>query len=306
MHSAQLEYFLAVARTKRFSRAAEELFISQSSLSKQIRALEDELGVELFNRGYAEITLTAAGETFHGFARDAFANWEEVVQKLSRYRTATHGTIRVGALPLVGIYDLHSELADFQLDHMDVQIDYYERNQDDLLRRLEMKLLDIAFLRTDYLLTEEYEWIPLVDNEIVIICSLDHPLANSERVDIHDLADERFVLIDPQSNIYKMFTRECRRAGFEPDVTYTHARHEPLVGAVSRNIGITALPRGLTTGRFEDLVSWVPFEEPLYSHVGLVIPKHRELSPCTEEMVEFFRRKSPSAQEDSEFAHASD
>jgi len=293
VNCVQLEHFLAVARCKRFSRAAEECYISQSSLSKHIKALEEELGVELFVRGYSEVSLTPAGEMFLPFAKKTFLDYEEILQGLAQYSPTAPLRIRIGALPLMDVYDLHSDIADFQVDDPGIQIDFHELNQGEILRHLEMNQLDVAFLRTDRLSAEEFEWIPLIRDEIMIVCSIRHPLARAHRVAVADLKDERFVLIDKQSSIYALFIEECRRGGFVPNVTFTHARHEPLVSAVAKNIGITALPQGLTRGRNESLLACVPLTTPLFSEVGLVIPRGKALTPWTRRLVDHFRRTFP-------------
>jgi len=287
---AQLEYFLAVARSKKFSRAAEDSYVSQSSLSKQIKALEEELGVDLFIRSSAGVSLTPAGETFLEFARKTCRDHESVLLDLERYNTSAHFRVRIGALPLMGAYDLNSDLADFQLDNMATQIDVCERNQDDILRRLEMGRLDVAILRTDLLPADEYDWVTLVRDEIVIVCSNNHPLARARRVPVGDLENERFVMLEKQSIIYTLFVEECRKNGFVPNVIFTHARHETLLSAVNRNIGITALPRGLTHGRNETSLSCIPLQDPLYSEIGLVTPKGRRLTPMAEKLVQHFAK----------------
>lgn len=289
MNSQQLEYFLAVAKGKRFSHAAEELFISQSSLSKQIKSLEEELGVDLFIREPAGAVLTPAGEVFYEYATRAWGDLESLLVNLAPYSRSALARVRVGALPLMTPYDLHADLSDFQVDNPTLLVEYWERNQGDIIGRLEMNRLDVAVLRTDRLSREAYDWVPLIRDEIMIIASRLHPLARRAQVALEELRNEGFVLIDRQSSIYCMFVEECRRHGFVPNVKFTHARHDAVVSAVTRNIGITPLPRGLVHGRSEALVSCIPLTEPLYSEVGLVWPKDRPLTPWAERLVAHFR-----------------
>jgi LysR family transcriptional activator of glutamate synthase operon len=285
---AQLEYFLAVARSKKFSRAAEDSYLSQSSLSKQIKALEEELGVELFVRSSAGVSLTPAGEMFLLFAGKTHRDYENIVLSLGRYSAGTHLRVRVGALPLMGAYDLDSALARFQIDNMSTQIDLVEREQTNLLRRLEMNQVDVAIIRTDNLSRDEYDWVTLVRDEIVIVCSTHHPLARVRRISLGELKDERFVMLDPQSAIYTIFSEECRKEGFFPNVIFMHARHRPLLSAVSRDIGISALPRGLTHTKDEPGLCCVPLQRPVYTEIGLVFRKDRELTPWADKLVKFF------------------
>jgi DNA-binding transcriptional LysR family regulator len=286
---AQLEYFLAVARSKKFSRAAEDSYLSQSSLSKQIKALEEELGVELFVRSSAGVSLTPAGEMFLVFAGKTHRDYESTLLRLGHYSAGAQLRVRVGALPLMAAYGLDSKLADFQIDNMSTQIDLFEREQGNLLRRLEMDQVDVAIMVTNNLSRDEYDWVTLVRDEIVIVCSNHHPLARAHRISLGELKDERFVSLDPHSANYAIVTEECRKEGFFPNIIFTHTRHRPLLSAVKRGIGITALARGLTHTKDEADFCCVSLENPLYMETGLVFRRDRRLTPWAEELVKYFR-----------------
>lgn len=297
MNVAQLQYFLAVTREGKFSAAAESSYVSQSSLSKQIKALEEELGVDLFNRNAKGATLTPAGEVFLEFATGTYRHYEELLIRLEQYGTSARLHIRIGALPLVSDYGLHGDLADFQIDNMGIQMDFVERSQGEIVRRLELDRLDLAILRTDLLSPTEYEWVDLVRDEVCIVCSFRHRLAHRKSVTAEMLRDERFVLLDEQSAVTVRFVQRCREAGFCPNVIFTHTRHEPLIGGVSKNAGITALPRGLTRrisrDRSEMLITCVPLEAPLYTNIGLVKRRDHSLSPWAEKLYEHFLSRYP-------------
>lgn len=289
MRFAQLEYFLAITRSGKFCQAAEQAYITQSSLSKQIKALECELGVELFVRSPTGVTLTPAGETFLEFADTTFREYERVLRMLGRYSSGASLLVRVGALPLMTAYDLHPTLSAFQVDNMSVQIDLFEREQTNLIKKLDLNLIDLAILRTDQLCPDKYEWVPLVRDEIVVICPSTHPLSRAHRIAIKELRDERFVLMDEHSAIHKLFIDECHAADFAPNVVFTHARHEPLLSAVQRQLGITVLPQKLSYCKSNTSLVRIPLEHPLYTDIGLVHPKGQRLTPWAEKLVEFFR-----------------
>lgn len=297
MNVAQLQYFLAVTREGKFSTAAESSYVSQSSLSKQIKSLEEELGVDLFNRSAKGATLTPAGEVFLEFATSTYRRYEDLLVRLEQYGTSARLHIRIGALPLVSDYGLHGDLADFQIENMGIQIDFVERNQGEIIRRLELDRLDLAILRTDLLSPTEYEWIDLVRDEVCIVCSLRHRLAHRKSVTPDVLRDERFVLLDEQSAVTVRFVQRCREAGFCPNVIFTHTRHEPLIGGVSKNAGITALPRGLTRRISRDpsetLITCVSMEQPLYTNIGLVKRRDHSLSPWAEKLYQHFLSRYP-------------
>ena len=284
----QLEYFLAVARNKNFSRAAEDAYVSQSCLSKQIKALEEELGVALFDRSSTGASLTAAGEQFLDFAIKTHCECENIMLTLGQYTFSGQDRVRLGAVPLMEAYDLDSTLADFQIDNMGTQVDLVEREQASLIRRLELDQVDLAIMVTNGLSPEEYDWVPLVRDEIVVVCSNHHPLARSRRVAIGDLRDERFVLLDATSANYAIVTHRCREAGFFPNVSFMHTRHRPLLSAVKRDIGITLLARALTHTKDEASLSCIPLKDPFFMEVGLVYRRDRRLTPWANALVKFF------------------
>lgn len=288
MKFEQLEYFLAVARSQNFSRAAEDSYVSQSSLSKQIKALEQKLGVELFVRSSAGVSLTPAGEMFLAFASKTHREYECVLLSLERYSAKGHDRVRLGAVPLMVEYDLDSTLADFQLDNMDTQVDLFEREQTNLLRKLEMDQIDVAIVITNNLSPDEYDWVALVRDPIVIVCSNHHPLARAHRISLGDLKDERFVMLDQNSANYTIVCEACRNEGFFPNVIFMHTRHRPLLSAVKRGIGITALARGLTHTKDEAAFCCVPLESALYMETGLAFRKDRKLTPSAQNLVKFF------------------
>ena len=294
MNFAQLEYFLDIARSGKFCLAAEHSYVSQSSLSKQIKALEEELGVELFVRKSSGVTLTPAGETFLSFAARTFRDFESVQMALGEYSAGASLHIRVGTLPLMTAYDLHADMSAFQVDNMSVQIDLFEREQSNLLRRLDLNQVDVAILRTDMLSPDRYDWVPLLRDEVVIVCSNAHPLARAHRVSVGDLRNERFVLLDSQSAIHQWFVDRCHAADFSPNVVFTHARHEPLLSAVQRNLGISALPLGLTHLKDENSLARIPLECPLYTDLSLVYNKGQTLTPWAARLVDFFRKARSS------------
>lgn len=291
---SQLQYFLAVAHEGKFSTAAESSYISQSSLSKQIKSLEEELDVDLFVRGAKGTTLTTAGEVFLEFATMTFRRYEDLLMRLEQYGTSAQHHVRLGALPLVTDYNLHADLADFQIDNTDVQIDFVERNQGEILRRMDLDRLDLSILRTDLLSSTEYEWIDLIRDEICIVCSVRHRFARRQSITLDMLLDQQFVLVDEQSAIAARFIEKCRQAGFRPNILFTYKRHELLIGVVGRNTGITALPRGMTRRISRDrsgaMITCIPMEEPLYTNVGLVKRRNHTLSPWADKFYEHFRR----------------
>lgn len=131
MHYNQVEYFLAIVNAGGFSRAAETIFVSQSSLSKQIKALEEELGTELFNRKVPGCKLTESGEIFLKYATVVRKQHLELLESIASSNNKYLYRIKLGSLPILSLksYGFTSLIADFQAEHLNYNIDYLEKDQ---------------------------------------------------------------------------------------------------------------------------------------------------------------------------------
>lgn len=133
MDFRKLESFFTIANTGKFVDAADKLFISQSSLSKQMSQLERELGVKLFKKTRSGIELTQAGRDFYGYVRKALPEYQHEVAHLQQYKRESTFVLSMGALPLTEEYGFAECFASYWVRNTSVQIKFYERNQNDLL-----------------------------------------------------------------------------------------------------------------------------------------------------------------------------
>jgi len=124
-----VDYFLSIVEYKSFSRAADELYLSQSSLSKQIKSLENELGKQLFARQGAQIELTSYGKLFWEFAKKVSREYQNFISQLPQDNTVQMYTLRLGVLPLLFEYNLMGIILKFQMVHDNIQLMLFEDNQ---------------------------------------------------------------------------------------------------------------------------------------------------------------------------------
>ncbi|KAA1182241.1 LysR family transcriptional regulator [Rhizobium tropici] len=145
MHPRLLKTFLAVARTRNFTRAAEEVHLAQSSVSDQIQSLEAELGAALFIRSRSSLELTAAGEALRPYAEEILAIGNEARAAVEAVLGAAVGTVTIGALETIASMKLPQWLPAFQRDHPDIDLRVKVAGSGDLLRKLEVGEIDVAF-----------------------------------------------------------------------------------------------------------------------------------------------------------------
>jgi len=150
MELRQVEYFLKVVETGNFLHAAEDLYISQSSLSKQIMALEKELDCSLFDRSKRKVVLTPAGETFLGYAREFMRTYQAMLSGMAQYKSTP--TLTIVAIPVIAQYGIPAYLARFQQAYPMFQCVLIEREASAVLSALNNHYCDLALLRDNYLL----------------------------------------------------------------------------------------------------------------------------------------------------------
>jgi DNA-binding transcriptional LysR family regulator len=245
MELRHLRYFVAVAEQLSFTRAAALLHMAQPALSVQIRQLEDELGVELFDRSRRAIALTHAGETMLGESRRLLASLARSVDLVRRVGAGAIGSIAVGFVPSASNSVLPSLLRRFWEAHPDVAVTLREMAPGDLVDGLHAGNLDISFL---YLPFSD----PLLDHLVIVrepfVAALpfDHPLARETTVDVADLRDEPFVTPADHGmmpGLHAKVTAICHAAGFVPRAVQDDVwLVQTIVALVAAGVGVALVP----------------------------------------------------------------
>lgn len=193
MELRQLKYFVKSAEYLNFSVAAKHLYITQSTLSQQIKQLEFELGFELFLRNSRHISLTEAGEEFLPFARKTIQDAEDGVQRLHDLQHVKAGKLRVGVT-----YSLSTVLTEGLLEFMkvypDIKLEVCYKTVNELLVLLKERELDFILSYKPLFDAPDVYSMPLFENALALVVAKDHPLAVKKRVKLQELADVPLVL----------------------------------------------------------------------------------------------------------------
>ena len=286
MTIAQIKYFLSVLEHGSFSEAAEEMYISQSSFSKQIKNLETELGVALFLRSNAKVSLTPAGEIFEPHARLMDSTYNQLMGDMTSYKNSSaENTVTVAALPLLYEYGISDALCTFHESRDSVQVNVVETNQPDILTGLLSGRFDFAVLRLDYLDDEHFDIYPLVYDTYVLVC----PKVWASRlghapIRFEDLTQEPIVLLGKDSDVYKRCMDTFERCKFTPKKVLTASRHTHFLQLVDSGCGIGFLPQGLVNLHMFPKLAVYPSPVPIETWLGLVRLKGRRLSTSAQEL----------------------
>ncbi|MCS0634679.1 LysR substrate-binding domain-containing protein [Streptomyces sp. LP05-1] len=248
MQFQQLRYFVAVAETRHFTRAAERVHVAQPSLSQQIRALERELGAELFRRAPGNVTLTDAGEALLPLARRILADADTARHEVQELAQLRRGRVRLGATPSLCTGLLPEVLRAFHELHPGIQLLVQESGSHDLVRELARGALDLALVVLPLPApVPALTTVELLREDLVVVSSAAAP-APRRPVRIADLQGQPLVMFRHGYDLRELTVAACRAAGFEPSFTVEGGELDAVLGFVRAGLGMAVVP-GMVAAR---------------------------------------------------------
>lgn len=236
--------FLELAENCNFQETADSLFIAQSTLSRHMKALEEDLGVQLFDRTMRNAKLSDAAQLFLPYARDLIQIEERGRKMLADYIRSSQGTITIGAIPSMSHYNINEILAEFSKKYKSFSLNLIEGDTMELAQMLQEGLLDFAYMRDvsgDNEMWQQFSRICIGHDYLSAVISKSHPLANRESISIKELQNEKLILLGKESFAYSMSVSCCHRAGFEPHIVFTGKHARNLISMAGSNLGILLL-----------------------------------------------------------------
>ncbi|MGL5940744.1 MAG: LysR family transcriptional regulator [Waterburya sp.] len=255
MEFRQLRYFVTVAQELHFGRAAERLQITQPALSKQIRVLETELGIQLFIRTKRTVRLTKAGEVFLLEAQKLLQQAEKAINLAHRTALGEVGRLTIGFTATATYTVLPELIGRFRLLYPQVEVEMLELSTEAQVTALNRSEIDLGFLHPP-IDDRGLELYPILAEELVAVLPKRHHLAIKHLLSLEDLAQESFIL-HPRAEgpfLYDEFQKLCRQAEFQPQIVKEVCSHQTRICFVAAGMGITFIPVGLQSSVGQDLV----------------------------------------------------
>lgn len=235
--------FVILAETKNYLEAAEILFISQSSLSKHIKSMENELGVTLFDRTSRSVELTKLGEMLLPYAINIMNSQLEYTDMIRNELDDFRGQVTIGSIPAIAQYGITDLLVDYKnkFPHYVVKIFEYENHK--LLESLRQKQCDLIFARDyDSVINEdEFVKIPYLVDPMVALLPKEHPLASSGTIRLEQLREESFIQLEEDEFLLNLWQKCCHHVGFKPRVAFSCYRMDGILDLVTRNMGVSLI-----------------------------------------------------------------
>lgn len=255
-----LRAFVEVVRQGGFSPAAKVVFATQSTVSKAVKQLEDEIGVPLLDRIGHRSVLTAVGEVVYRRGVKLLADREDLRAELEEIRGLKRGTLRLGLAP-VGTSTLFAPLfAVYRQRYPGIEVRLVEHGSDRLEESLRAGEIDFASALLPA--AADFDWTPVRRDPLVAVVSTAHPLSGEKSVRLCDLTDTPFILFDSGFALHRMILDACRKSGFEPDVVARSSQVDFMVELAGAGLGVTFLPRGIAAQRRRPGLRQLPLDEP--------------------------------------------
>ena len=291
MEIKQVQYFLAVAEAGSFSIAADDLYISQSSLSKQIIALEKELDIQLFDRSKRKISLTEAGKIFLKHAFHFNETHKAMLTEIGEHKK-TIASLSIAAIPVIAQYGITSYLAKFKTAYPSIVINLEEREASTVLPALHKHEYDMAFIRDYEVDLNQYSFLEIVRDKLMVAVSKDHRFSTRKSLSLSELADENFITYNKGTLVYELSVNACKLAGFEPRVFYASLRGASIIGLVAANSGVALMMEKVLNYYQRSDVIPIPLDTTVASKIILAYPKNRKLSKSAKIFLDFMKKQT--------------
>jgi DNA-binding transcriptional LysR family regulator len=244
MELRQIHSFLSIAETLHFGRSAELIHLSQPALSLRIRALEEEVGVRLFERNRRKTTLTAAGVAFRDDAARALSQLEQAIRRARLAASGKLGLLRIGFVSTAGSEIVPDIVRQFRKSNPDVQFSLRNILTAEQVQMLESGALDVGFLRVPIGEHSALDLATVHREPFVLVVPSSHKLAKRKRVRLREVAGEEFVMYERTyaPGFHDLIFGILRDAGIAPNVSQTAAEIPFLISLVASGMGITIVP----------------------------------------------------------------
>lgn len=293
MDIRHLTYFIEVAKYKSFTKASKSLHLSQSTISKAVKSLEEELNVELIDRSAKNIELTDAGEIVLAEGEMIMESLNDLSAHLYDLMNLKKGKVKIGIPPIIGFLFFPKIIKGFNQLYPDINIKIYEGDSKKVKQEVKDGILDlgVVMLPAD---EKEYDIIPLIHEEMALFVHHSHPFAYRGKVEMRELQNETFILFMEKFAIHDIIIQECLKAGFSPKIAYESSEWDFISGMIEENLGISIFPRPITRKVDQDLIKAIPFHPRFPWELGIISKRKKRSSPAARAFIQYITAEFPS------------
>ena len=283
MEIQQLYYYMELCKQKNFTEAGYACNMTQGALSKQIRKLENELGITLIRRNTRKFELSKEGEIFLSYAKKMTGTYEEMLKNVQKNQE-----IKIGCMPVLAPYHFARLVADFRKEYPDIKLVIDERIASEIQENSDR--YDFLILRENMMEDQKkFRFSQLYDDKLCAVLYEKHPLYGRDRLQLKELKDDVFIFPERGSGSYEVFYKSCKKAGFEPKIAFEFPQANTIMSFVSEGVGITITFSTVYREAKCAGVKMIPLEDELHSVISLFYRKNKPLDYAKKQFLNYVR-----------------
>lgn len=280
MEIQQLYYYMELCKQKNFTEAGYACNMTQGALSKQIRKLENELGITLIRRNTRKFELSKEGEIFLSYAKKMTGTYEEMLKNVQKNQE-----IKIGCMPVLAPYHFARLVADFRKEYPDIKLVIDERIASEIQENSDR--YDFLILRENMMEDQKkFRFSQLYDDKLCAVLYEKHPLYGRNRL---QLKDDVFIFPERGSGSYEVFYKSCEKAGFEPKIAFEFPQANTIMSFVSEGVGVTITFSTVYREAKCAGVKMIPLEDELHSVISLFYRKNKPLDYAKKQFLNYVR-----------------
>jgi LysR family hydrogen peroxide-inducible transcriptional activator len=261
MNIRDLRYFLAVVKYKHFGKAAESCFVSQPTLSAQLKKMEEFLGVQLLERSNKHVTITPVGEAIAVRAQRIISETDDLIGYARSLQDPFSAEIRIGSIPTLGPYLLPHLIPTLRTQFPDLKLRLYEGQTHDVVKRLRDGALDMLVLAVPVDI-EGLSSKVVFREPFYLAVPQDHPLASKSKVKVDQLKETELLLLEDGHCLRQHAMEFCAWQAAADKQNFEATSLETLRNMVSAGAGITMMPKLAVPAESTPSLTYIPFEKP--------------------------------------------
>lgn len=274
---------MELCKQKNFTEAGYACNMTQGALSKQIRKLENELGITLIRRNTRKFELSKEGEIFLSYAKKMTGTYEEMLKNAQKNQE-----IKIGCMPVLAPYHFARLVADFRKEYPDIKLVIDERIASEIQENSDR--YDFLILRENMMEDQKkFRFSPLYDDKLCAVLYEKHPLYGRDRLQLKELKDDVFIFPERGSGSYEVFYKSCEKAGFEPKIAFEFPQANTIMSFVSEGVGVTITFSTVYREAKCAGVKMIPLEDELHSVISLFYRKNKPLDYAKKQFLNYVR-----------------
>lgn len=290
MNLNQIYYFVTLAKTEHYTRAAEQLSITQPTLSHAVSMLENELGIKLFEKKGRNVVLTKYGKVFLGYASESLRLLETGIKNTKSMGEENTGTIDLAYIFTLGTEFVPQLVQDFLKDNpqLHVQFKFKVGYTPEILQGLKEQKFDLAFC-SKIEREKQVIFTPIAEENLVAAVSKNHPLAVNDEITLAETAEYPQIFYPQSSGLRSVIEKLFEKAGVRPEIAYEIDEDNAMAGLAAKNFGVAVMPEVPVLKNLD--IKKLPITNPeIHRYIYMAQVKNRYQVPVVKKFAAYVKK----------------